>query len=73
MSELEEQKSKYRRAVDRLAELNREFQHFKDDAKERIRESDKKYNELRTIADSLEHENVGVFLKCFIFSELCLS
>jgi len=50
-----------------LAELNREFQHFKDDAKEMIRESDKKYNELRTIADSLEHENVGVFLKCFIF------
>nr|CAD2187288.1 unnamed protein product [Meloidogyne enterolobii] len=60
LSELEEQKSKYRRAVDRLAELNRKFQNFKDDANERIRESDKKYDELRTIADALENENVGL-------------
>ncbi|CAK5090371.1 unnamed protein product [Meloidogyne enterolobii] len=57
LSELEEQKSKYRRAVDRLADLNRKFQNFKDDAEERIREGDKKYNDLKTTADYLEHEN----------------
>ncbi|KAL7074003.1 hypothetical protein ACQ4LE_006503 [Meloidogyne hapla] len=57
LNELEEQKGKYRRAVDRLAELNKQFQHFKDDAKERAQESDRKLDELRNIANALENEN----------------
>uniref|UniRef100_A0A915NAY1 Uncharacterized protein n=1 Tax=Meloidogyne floridensis TaxID=298350 RepID=A0A915NAY1_9BILA len=57
LNELEEHKGKYRRAVDRMAELNKQFQHFKVDANERDQESEKQLYELRTIADALENEN----------------
>nr|CAD2175038.1 unnamed protein product [Meloidogyne enterolobii] len=57
LNELEEHKGKYRRAVDRMAELNKQFQHFKVDANERAQESEKQLYELRTIADALENEN----------------
>jgi len=50
-----------------MAELNKQFQHFKVDANERDQESEKQLYELRTIADALENENTMVcfFIKCF--------
>uniref|UniRef100_A0A915MRE1 Zinc finger ZPR1-type domain-containing protein n=1 Tax=Meloidogyne javanica TaxID=6303 RepID=A0A915MRE1_MELJA len=60
LNELEEHKGKYRRAVDRLAELNKQFQQFKVDANERAQEGEKQLYELRTIADALENENTMV-------------
>nr|CAD2127525.1 unnamed protein product [Meloidogyne enterolobii] len=57
LNELEEHKGKYRRAVDRMAELNKQFQHFKVDANEKAQKSEKQLYDLRTIADALENEN----------------
>ncbi|CAK5090595.1 unnamed protein product [Meloidogyne enterolobii] len=57
LNELEEHKGKYRRAVDAMAELNKQFQHFKVDANERAQKSEKQLYELRKIADALENEN----------------
>ncbi|CAK5090317.1 unnamed protein product [Meloidogyne enterolobii] len=60
LNELEEHKGKYRRAVDRMAELNKQFQHFKVDANEKAQKSEKQLYDLRTIADALENENIMV-------------
>jgi len=43
-----------------MAELNKQFQHFKVDANERAQEGEKQLYELRTIADALENENTMV-------------
>ncbi|CAK5089957.1 unnamed protein product [Meloidogyne enterolobii] len=40
-----------------MADLNKQFQHFKVDANEKAQKSEKQLYELRTIADALENEN----------------
>lgn len=57
LNELEEHKSKCRKAVDRLAEVNKQFQLFKNDANEKIKEKETRLIELTNIAEGLENEN----------------